>query len=251
MAPFRREPDERLLGLLEESGRNVQRTALLLAICWRTIPTRNTGQDLRLLSRRRSDHARLHPPLNGPPRQALRCGRGYRLATPWTTSSITPSRLATARALRRRSHMSQRSIWRRSGGCLRAGCHALRCLRTGTGLSHNLVEIHRLENEATGFAAMPCLPVRQRYDPMVVIRWRDIFESLERQSMPADGAHALEESRCATTGRVRSCPKEAACRCQCVELPAVRTASVEITVGMRLRNRRSARRARSSASRRA
>ena len=57
---------------------------------------------------------------------------------------------------------------------------ALRCLRTGTELGPHLVEIHRLENEGDrlqrdGVASLFAGGI----DPMVMIRWKDIFESLE------------------------------------------------------------------------
>jgi uncharacterized protein Yka (UPF0111/DUF47 family) len=56
----------------------------------------------------------------------------------------------------------------------------LRQLRNGMELSPRLVEIHRLENEADQLvrAAVASL-FAQGIDPMIVIRWKDIFESLE------------------------------------------------------------------------
>ena len=66
-------------------------------------------------------------------------------------------------------------------GCAEEVAGALRALRNGGELAPHLVEIHRLENEgdrlqraavATLFAA--------GVDPMVLIRWKDIFETLER-----------------------------------------------------------------------
>jgi uncharacterized protein Yka (UPF0111/DUF47 family) len=57
---------------------------------------------------------------------------------------------------------------------------ALRCLTSGRDPSTRLVEIHRLENVGDrllrdGMAAL----FAGGADPMVVIRWKDIFESLE------------------------------------------------------------------------
>jgi predicted phosphate transport protein (TIGR00153 family) len=71
---------------------------------------------------------------------------------------------------------------------------ALRCLRTGTELSPHLVEIHRLENEGDrlqrdGVASLFAGGI----DPMVVIRWKDIFESLEAAVDACETvAHVLE-----------------------------------------------------------
>src|SRR3954453_835671 len=60
------------------------------------------------------------------------------------------------------------------------GAGSLRQLRSGMELAPRLVEIHRLENEADQLvrAAVAGLFV-QGIDPMIVIRWKDIFESLE------------------------------------------------------------------------
>jgi uncharacterized protein len=57
---------------------------------------------------------------------------------------------------------------------------SLRGLREGEDLGPRLVEIHRLENEADRIvrAAVASL-FRTGIDPMMVIRWKDIFETLE------------------------------------------------------------------------
>jgi uncharacterized protein Yka (UPF0111/DUF47 family) len=57
---------------------------------------------------------------------------------------------------------------------------SLRGLRNGMELAARLVEIHRLENEADQLvrAAVASL-FAQGIDPMIVIRWKDIFETLE------------------------------------------------------------------------
>ena len=71
---------------------------------------------------------------------------------------------------------------------------ALRSLRTGTDLAPHLVEIHRLENEGDrlqrdGVASLFAGGI----DPMVVIRWKDIFESLEAAVDACETvAHVLE-----------------------------------------------------------
>jgi uncharacterized protein Yka (UPF0111/DUF47 family) len=71
---------------------------------------------------------------------------------------------------------------------------ALRSLRTGTDLGPHLVEIHRLENEGDrlqrdGVASLFAGGI----DPMVVIRWKDIFESLEAAVDACETvAHVLE-----------------------------------------------------------
>ena len=58
-----------------------------------------------------------------------------------------------------------------------AGLHQL---RNGMAFDEHLVEIHRLENEADQLVRAPVASLfAQGIDPMIVIRWKDIFESLE------------------------------------------------------------------------
>jgi predicted phosphate transport protein (TIGR00153 family) len=65
-------------------------------------------------------------------------------------------------------------------GCAEQVAGALRGLRNGAELSPHLVEIHRLENEADRLqrAAVAHL-FANGIDPMMLIRWKDIFDTLE------------------------------------------------------------------------
>jgi uncharacterized protein Yka (UPF0111/DUF47 family) len=57
----------------------------------------------------------------------------------------------------------------------------LRGLRDGVGISHDLLEVHRLENEADRLSRAAVADLfATGIDPMIVIRWKDIFETLER-----------------------------------------------------------------------
>jgi len=57
---------------------------------------------------------------------------------------------------------------------------ALPRLRRLEDLSHYVVEIHRLENDGDRLERMALASLFERaVDPMVVIRWKDIFEKLE------------------------------------------------------------------------
>ncbi len=71
---------------------------------------------------------------------------------------------------------------------------ALRCLRNGTDSATHLVEIHRLENEGDRIRRDAVASLfASGIDPMVVIRWRDIFESLEAAVDACETvAHLLE-----------------------------------------------------------
>jgi uncharacterized protein Yka (UPF0111/DUF47 family) len=64
-----------------------------------------------------------------------------------------------------------------AAGCVADSLHAL---RDGDDIAAKLVEIHRIENEADRIvrAAVASLFVNG-IDPMMVIRWKDIFETLE------------------------------------------------------------------------
>jgi uncharacterized protein len=65
-------------------------------------------------------------------------------------------------------------------GCAEHVAAALRDLRNGGELSPHLVEIHRLENEGDRLqrAAVAGL-FANGIDPMMLIRWKDIFDTLE------------------------------------------------------------------------
>jgi uncharacterized protein Yka (UPF0111/DUF47 family) len=71
---------------------------------------------------------------------------------------------------------------------------ALRTLRTGGELAPHLVEIHRLENEGDRISRDAVASLFQNgIDPMVVIRWKDVFESLEASVDACEKvAHVLE-----------------------------------------------------------
>ena len=57
---------------------------------------------------------------------------------------------------------------------------SLRQLRNGMELGPRLVEIHRLENEADQLVRGAVASLfATGIDPMIVIRWKDIFETLE------------------------------------------------------------------------
>jgi uncharacterized protein Yka (UPF0111/DUF47 family) len=71
---------------------------------------------------------------------------------------------------------------------------ALRSFRAGPGYAQNLVEIHRLENEGDRLAREAVAALfAAGIDPMVVIRWKDIFDSLEQAIDACEKvAHLLE-----------------------------------------------------------
>jgi uncharacterized protein len=79
-------------------------------------------------------------------------------------------------------------------GAADAVATSLHQLRDGDDISTSLVEIHRLENEADRIvrAAVASL-FATGIDPMIVIRWKDIFETIEEAVDACETvAHVLE-----------------------------------------------------------
>lgn len=199
--PFlRRALDEPLIALLEESGRNVQRTSLLLRELLADYPERATlAQDVHLCEQEgdRITHDLIHR-LNGvrPVRAPFDAGDGYRLATALDDIVDHAEQVADTLGLYavEASMESAVDLADVLVGAAEQVAQALRCLRTGSELAPHLVEIHRLENEGDRIRrdAVASLFVSGT-DPMVVIRWRDIFESLEAAVDACETvAHMLE-----------------------------------------------------------
>ena len=74
---------------------------------------------------------------------------------------------------------------------------ALRTLRTAGDPAPHLIEIHRLENEGDRISRDAIASLfATGVDPMVVIRWKDIFESLEASVDACEAvAHVIEGIR--------------------------------------------------------
>ena len=199
--PFlRRSLDEPLIALLEESGRNVQRTSLLLRELLADYPERATlAQDVHLCEQEgdRITHDLIHR-LNAvrPARAPFDAGDGYRLATALDDIVDHAEQVADTLGLYavEASMESAVDLADVLVGASEQVAQALRCLRSGSELAPHLVEIHRLENEGDRIRrdAVASLFVSGT-DPMVVIRWRDIFESLEAAVDACETvAHMLE-----------------------------------------------------------
>jgi len=201
MGLLRRRPDTVTLDLLEESGRNIQRATLLLRDLLAAWPEREElAHDLLLCEHEgdRITHDIIHR-LNGgsdgdrPPLEPL---DGLALATALddvvdfaeqTADHMTiygieaPMEQATAMA----------DVLVGAGEQI---ANALRGLRTGTAIAPHLVEIHRLENEGDRISRDAVASLfANGIDPMVVIRWKDVFESLESSVDACEKvAHVLE-----------------------------------------------------------
>jgi predicted phosphate transport protein (TIGR00153 family) len=187
MGLFRRAPDTVTLDLLEEAGRNIQRATLLLRDLLAAWPEREElARDLLLCEQEgdRITHDIIHR-LNGGGsggKRPFAPDDGHALAT--ALDDVVDFAEQTA------DHMTIYGVEAPMEQAVEftevlvgAGeqiAQALRSLRTGTDLGPHLVEIHRLENEGDrlqrdGVASLFAGGI----DPMVVIRWKDIFEMLE------------------------------------------------------------------------
>ena len=189
-----------VLDLFEESGRNVQRATLLLRDLFADYPERaDLARDLLLCEQEgdRITHDIIHR-LNGggtgkPP---LDPADGHTLATALDDIVDFAEQAADELSLYAvEAPMEQATLI--ADVLVGAGeqvAQALRCLRSGAEIAPHLVEIHRLENEGDRLSRDAVASLfANGIDPMVVIRWKDIFETLE-QSVDAceKVAHVLE-----------------------------------------------------------
>jgi predicted phosphate transport protein (TIGR00153 family) len=200
MSFLRRTPDALLMGLVEEAGRNVQRSGLLLRDLLADFPEHAIlARDLKVCEQEgdRITHDIIHRlagarHINAP----FDTGDGYALATALDDIVDHTEHAAAQLGLYGvEAPMEQAlefaEVLVGSGEQI---ARALRCLRTGTELAPHLVEIHRLENEGDRLQRDAVASLfAGGIDPMVVIRWKDIFESLEAAVDACETvAHVLE-----------------------------------------------------------
>jgi len=204
MPLFRRRGHDRVvLELLEESGRNVQRATLLLRDLLASWPERSDLVREVLLCEQEGDritHDIIHRIAGSGGRGAARppfdAQDGHALAT--ALDDIVDFAEQTADALGLygvEAPMEQSAALAEVlVGAGEQVARALRCLRTGTELAPHLVEIHRLENEGDRLSRDAIASLfADGIDPMVVIRWKDIFEGLEASVDACETvAHVLE-----------------------------------------------------------
>ena len=203
MPLFRRAYDQQTLALFEESGRNVQRTAMLLRDLLTDYPERSELAREVFLAEQEGDritHDIIHR-LNGGGGGRVPFGPadGHTLAT--TLDDIVDFAEETADALGLygvEAPMEQAS--QLADVLVGAGeqvAAALRALRTGADIAPHLVEIHRLENEGDRISRDAVASLfATGIDPIVIIRWKDIFESLESSVDACESvAHVLEGIR--------------------------------------------------------
>ncbi|HUH80680.1 MAG TPA: DUF47 family protein [Solirubrobacteraceae bacterium] len=192
--------DATLMELVEEAGRNVQRCGLLLNDLLRDYPERAPlAQDLKVCEQEgdRITHDIIHRLAGrGRVRAPFDAGDGYALATALDDIVDHSEHVAAQLSLYGVEAPMEQAV-EFTEVLVGAGeqiAQALRSLRTGTELGPHLVEIHRLENEGDRLQRDAVASLfAGGIDPMVVIRWKDIFESLEAAVDACEHvAHVLE-----------------------------------------------------------
>ena len=179
-------PDPRVLDLFQESGRNVQRTALLLRELMSDYPESNgVGAEIVVCEHEgdRIAHDILHHVAQQDVRRALPEPTDVHALTGALDDIVDFAEEAADQLGRYAVEAPMLPAQEIADVLVRASDelgHALTGLHDGSDAGPHLVEIHRLENEADRIVreAVGSLFVNG-IDPMVVIRWKDIFESLE------------------------------------------------------------------------
>ena len=186
MALRRSAPDPQLLSLFEESGRNVQRSALLLRDLLSDYPEQaGLARDIVLCEQEgdRIVHDILHRLAERGSRRAhLDPADVHALAgalddiVDFAEEAADQLSLYGVEApMEQAQHISEVLV-----KASEQVATSLRGLRNGLDVGPQLVEIHRLENEADRIVREAIASLfAGGIDPMVVIRWKDIFESLE------------------------------------------------------------------------
>ena len=186
MWPAKPKPDPELLALFEESARNVQRVSLLLRDLLTDYPEQAAlARDILLCEQEgdRIAHDILHRlAVTGRRRAAFDAADVHALTV--ALDDIVDHAEETADQLGLYGVEAPMEQAQELAGVL-VGCaehvaEALRSLRNGAELAPQLVEIHRLENEGDRLqrAAVATL-FANGIDPMMLIRWKDIFDTLE------------------------------------------------------------------------
>ena len=187
MWPAKPKPDPELLGLFEESARNVQRCSLLLRDLLTDYPEQAPlARDILLCEQEgdRIAHDILHRLAgNGNGRRAaLDAADVHALAgalddiVDYAEEAADQLGLYGVEAPMEQAEQIAELLVA-AAGQVTAALHEL---RNGMDLGPHLVEIHRLENEGDRLqrAAVGSL-FANGIDPMMLIRWKDIFDTLE------------------------------------------------------------------------
>ena len=200
MGLLRRAVDPVALDLLEESGRNVERAALLLREVVGDYPEHaGLARELKEVEHEgdRITHDVIHRlSRRGGPRPPLDPTDGHALATALDDVVDYAEQAADWLGLYGVEGPMDQAVQMADVLVLAAGeiTRALHALRTQTDPGPHLVEINRLENEGDRIQRDAVASLfADGIDPMVVIRWKDIFDCLESSIDACETvAHVLE-----------------------------------------------------------
>ena len=203
MPLLRRQVDTVVLELLDESGRNVERAAGLLSELLGEYPEHaELARDLKEaeLEGDRITHDVIHRlSSNGKRRLPFEPADGHALATALDDIVDYAEQTADWLGLHHVEAPMEQAVGLGEVLVQAAGevAGALRDLRAGEDFDRRLVEINRLENEGDRLHREAIASLfTDGIDPMVVIRWKDIFESLEASVDACETvAHILEGIR--------------------------------------------------------
>ncbi len=198
--PFRRSSlDEPLLELLDQAGRNMERTAVLLHEMLSDFPERSELAREILICEHEGDrltHDVIQRVNDRGAQQPVERSEIRALAR--TLDDIVDHAEETADRLGLYGiEATMEQAEQLAGVLARAAttvAAALSILRTGGDLASRLIEIHQLENEGDRLSRDAIASLfTGGIDPMVVIRWKDVFESLEQGIDACETvAHMLE-----------------------------------------------------------
>ncbi len=199
MSLFRRAYDQPLLDLYEESGRNVQRAALVLREVVVDYPEHaDLTRELVICEHEgdRITHDIIHRLGAGRIRAPFDFADGYALATALDDVVDYAEQTGDTLGIYHVEAPMEQAV-QMCDVLVGAGeqlAKALRGLSSGSDVAPALVEIHRLENEGDRVSREAVASLfADGIDPMVVIRWKDIFASLESSIDACEHvAHLLE-----------------------------------------------------------
>jgi uncharacterized protein len=196
---FRAKPDERLLDLLEESASNAKRTTALLREMLEDYPERRHLAREILKCEQDGDrvaHDIIHRLNESGVRSPWPSGDVYQLTSALDDIVDYAEEAADSLGLYGiEAPMAQAEelaqLLEQSG---EAVADAVAALRNHADLPAHLVRVHQLENEGDRVSREAIASLFAKgIDPMVVIRWKDIFESLEEAIDSCEtAAHLLE-----------------------------------------------------------
>jgi uncharacterized protein Yka (UPF0111/DUF47 family) len=189
-----------LLTLFEESGRNVERTGSLLRDLLADFPEHATlARDILICEQEgdRITHDIIHEmTVNGSKldqRDAYELARALDDVVDYAEETADSLELYGVEAPMEQAQELAAVL----AGAAEAVSSALTHMRAGEDVSPQLIEIHRLENEGDRISREAIASLfKSGTDPMVVIRWKDIFESLEQAIDSCETvAHVIEGMR--------------------------------------------------------